>query len=228
MMGTSYADCTGISPETVTTACDCAILASRLTEFEWLREYLTTWLCTVRGGKTQLASTNRLILTYDGIIGTKAYFSEAVGNCVIASAERDGLIMVCVIFGEADDLARFKTAKEKLNAGFNAYQMFKPRESDIFTEPVKVKKGERAEVETELSGLRAFVIRKSQAGKAEVSAQYSDSVEAPVECGQPVGRAVYSVGGEEIYSCPIVAKEPVRRINIFIAVKRILESIASM
>lgn len=228
MMETEYVDCTGMSPESVTTACDCAILASSLTKYVWLREYLTTWMCSVRGGKTQLASTNRLILSYDGIIGTKAYYSETLGNCVIAAAERDGMIMVCVIFGEKDEFARFTTAKEKMNAGFSAYEMYKPRRTDIYTEPVKVKKGERAEVAVELSELSSFVIRKSQAGSVEISVEYSEDAEAPLNCGDEIGRAIYSVDGEEIYSCPIVAAERVRRINIFIAIKRTLESLLSM
>ena len=228
MMNTFYADCTGISPETVTTACDCAVLASKLTGYIWLREYLTTWTTSVRDGKTQLASTNRLILSYDGIIGTKAYYSEALGNCVIASAERDGLIMVVVIFGEKDEFQRFTTAKEKLNAGFGAYMMYKPRTSDIYTEPVRVKKGEMSEVETSLNALKSFVIRKSQADSVKTAVEYYSDIEAPIEPGDEVGRVIYTVDGEEIYSCPIAASNRVRRINIFIAVKRTLKSLVLM
>ena len=228
MVGTFYADCTGISESTVTTACDAAILASALSKHTELRDYMTTWVTSVRGGKTELASTNRLILTYDGIIGMKAYYSDALGNCVIAAAERDGLIMVCVIFGEADEFARFTTAKEKMNIGFNAYTLYRPKRTEVFTEPVAVKKGEKTAVETELSELSPFVIRKSAAESVEISVEYSDDVSAPVGVGDRVGRAVYKVDGEEVYSCAIVAKERVRRINLFIAIKRMLRGIIRM
>lgn len=228
MEETSYVDCTGISQESVTTACDAAILASALSEYESLREYFTTWVTSVRGGKTELASTNRLILTYDGIIGMKAYYSDSVGNCVIAAAERDGLIMICVIFGEKDEFQRFTTAKEKMNTGFQAYSLYQPKRSDVFTEPVAIKGGEFTEVETELSQLTSFIIRKSAADSIEITIEYFEDIEAPVNVGDRVGRAVYSVNGEEIYSCAIVAKEQVRKMNIFIAIKRALQSLIRM
>ncbi len=228
MDGTSYADSTGISSESVTTACDAAVLASALTKYESLRGYFTTWVTSVRGGKTELASTNRLILTYDGITGMKAYYSEALGNCVIATAERNGLTMVCVIFGEKDEFARFTTAKEKLNAGFNAYTLYQPKRSDIYTEPVKVSGGERTEVKTVLGPTEQFVIRKSIEERIEVTTEYFDDIKAPLEAGDRVGRAVWSVDGEEIYSCPIAAEERVRKMNIFISFARVLRSIIKM
>ena len=228
MDGTSYADSTGISSESVTTACDAAVLASALTKYESLRGYFTTWVTSVRGGKTELASTNRLILTYDGITGMKAYYSEALGNCVIATAERNGLTMVCVIFGEKDEFARFTTAKEKLNAGFNAYTLYQPKRSDIYTEPVKVSGGERTEVKTVLGPTEQFVIRKSIEERIEVTTEYFEDIKAPLEAGDRVGRAVWSVDGEEIYSCPIAAEERVRKMNIFISFARVLRSIIKM
>ena len=228
MVGTYYADCTGISPESVTTACDCAILASALTHYDVLVPYFTTWVTSVRGGKTELASTNRLILTYTGVTGMKAYYSDALGNCVIAAAERDGLKMVCVIFGEKDEFQRFTTAKEKMNTGFSAYTLYQPKRTDIYTEPVTVAGGETTEVETELAELKSFVVRKSQEDKIEISVEYFEGVTAPLEKGGIVGRAIYSIDGEEIYSCPIIARERVRKMNIFIGFSRIIRSIIRM
>ena len=228
MVSTSYADCTGISPKTVTTACDTAVLASKLTEFPLLTPYLTTWVTSVRGGKTELASTNRLILSYEGIIGTKAYYSESTGNCLVAAARRDGITMVCVIFGESDDTARFTTAKEKLSAGFSAYALYTPRRTDIYTEPVKVSGGEVTEVETELSELSPFVVRKSLIDGVEISVEYAEDLAAPLKKGDRVGKAVFSVGGEEIYSCPITASRDVRRISVFIGFMRALRAVVGM
>lgn len=228
MFGTSYADCTGISRQSVTTASDAALLASALLKYDSLTEYFTTWVSSVRGGKTELASTNRLILTYDGITGMKAYYADDVGNCVIATSERDGLKMVCVIFGEKDEFARFTTAKEKMNAGYNAYTLYRPKRSDVYTEPVGVTGGELTEVNTVLGELSTFVIRKSIEDKIEVSVEYFEDVSAPLAVGDRVGRAVWSVDGEEIYSCGIVAEEAVRKMNIFIAVGRVMKAVFKM
>lgn len=228
MVGTYYADCTGISSQSVTTACDCAILASALSHYDSLTPYFTTWVTSVRNGKTELAATNRLILTYTGITGMKAYYSDTLGNCVIATAERDGLTMVCVIFGEKDEFQRFTTAKEKMNTGFTAYALYSPKRTDIYTEPVTVAGGETTTVETELDDLQSFIIRKSQEEKIEVTIEYFTDITAPLEKGDKVGRAIYSIDGEEIYSCAIVTAQPVRKMNIFIGFSRFLRSIIRM
>lgn len=228
MMGTHYADCTGISLKSVTTACDIAVLASELLKYDELKPYFTTWVDSVRGGKTELASTNRLILSYNGVTGMKAYYSKDVGNCVIATAERDGIKMVCVITGEKDEYARFTTAKEKLNAGFSAYMMYQPKIGDLYTEPVAVSGGEVSEVETEISALTEFVIRKSQSERLKVELVYYKDVKAPLKKGDEVGRAVYSIDDEEVFSIPIIAKEDVKKMNLIIGLGKILGKILTM
>ncbi len=222
MSGTKYADCTGLSPESVTTASDCAILASALLAYDnILTPYFTTWVDAVRSGRTEVASQNRLILTYSGITGMKAYYTEALGYCVIATAERGDLKMVCVLFGEEDEFGRFTKAKEKLNAGFSAYTLYKPGPSELFSEPVKISGGELSFADTEIADRSGFIIRKSQQDKLTSETVYFDDIEAPVEAGQEVGRLIYRIDGEEICSLRITAKQSVKRINFFIALKRI-------
>ncbi len=222
MTGTKYFDSTGISSQTVTTACDTAILASELLKYPFLTPYFTTWVDSVRGGKTELASENRLILSYTGATGMKAYYKKEIGNCVIATAERNDMKLVCVIFGETDPDQRFKTAKEKLNAGFSAYTLFKPKLIDLYPEPVLVKGGEKTEVETEIYCPGEFVIRKSQADKLEAELTYGEPLKAPVKRGDEAGRVIYSVDGEELFSLKIVAKEDIKKMDILVGIRRIL------
>ena len=228
MLSTKYVDSTGISRESVTSACDTAILASKLSDYDFLTPYFTTWIDSVRGGKTELASQNRLILNYNGITGMKAYYSKETGNCVIASAERDGLRLVCVIFGETDENRRFTTAKEKLNAGFSAYTLYKPKAAELYPEPVAVHGGEKTEVKSEISGLDPFVVRKSQLEKMTVEIKYYEDLEAPINYGDTVGLAVYKIGEDEVFALKVTAAETVRRMNIALGFRRILGFIALM
>lgn len=221
MSQTVYADSTGTGAGSVTTASDTAILASELSRYDCLTEYFTTWMTTVRGGKAELASTNRLIKSYGGITGMKAYYHEDCGNCLVATAKRNGITMVCVIMGEPDEFERFNTAKEKMNIGFSAYSIYQPKRRDIITEPVSVKGGEKTSVETETADLGRFVIRTGTQDDIEISLEYYDDIEAPVYAGDAVGRAVYSLNGNELYSVKLVAKSDVKKINIFSAFLRL-------
>ncbi|MCD7846724.1 MAG: D-alanyl-D-alanine carboxypeptidase [Oscillospiraceae bacterium] len=224
MLSTTYVDPTGTIDGNISTACDIATLASELSHYDELVPYFTTWMTTVRDGKTELVSTNRMILSYNGITGMKAYYSEDCLNCLIATAERNGLTMICVILGEPDEYARFTTAREKMNIGFAAYTLYTPRKTDIYVEPVSVSGGVSSEVNADIGELGSFVVRNSELESVEMKIEYFDDVIAPVSIGDKVGRVVYLVDDEERYAISIVATENIDRMNILSAVFKLLRS----
>ncbi len=225
MSDTFYADSTGISDESRTCACDIAVLASALSKYDWLTPDFTTWMTTVRGGKAELVSQNRLIRSFTGITGMKAYYNRDCGNCLAASAKRDGLTMICVILGDPDEFERFKTAKEKLTIGFSAYSIYVPKRKDIFLEPVNVGGGASQTVETEVRDLGRFIIRTGKDKDIEIKAEYDENIEAPIEAGQRVGRVVYSLDDAELYAVDIVAKSDVKKMNLFYAFAKLAKNI---
>lgn len=224
MSDTFYADSTGISDESRTCACDIAVLASALSKYDWLTPDFTTWMTTVRGGKAELVSQNRLIRSFPGITGMKAYYHRDCGNCLIASAKRGELTMICVILGDPDEFERFKTAKEKMNIGFSAYTLYVPRRKDIFLEPVNISGGAVQTVDTQLGELGSFVMRTGKIDDIEIKTEYIEDICAPIEAGQKVGRVVYLLDGEEVYAADIVAGNEVKRMNIFYAFGKIIKS----
>ncbi len=225
MSETYYADSTGISDDSRTSACDIAVLASALSKYDWLTQDFTTWMTTVRGGKAELVSQNRLVRSFPGITGMKAYYHRDCGNCLIASAKRGELTMICVILGDPDEFERFKTAKEKMTIGFSAYSIYVPKRKDIFLEPAGVSGGAVQSVETEVRDLGRFIIRTGKGKDIEIKTEYDENIEAPIEAGQKVGRVVYTLDNTELYAVDIVAKNGVKRMNVFYALAKVLKSI---
>lgn len=228
MSRTYYADSIGLAEGSYTTACDLAILASELSRYDELTEYFTTWLTYVRDGEAQLVNNNKLVRNYNGITGMKAFSTATLGNCVVASAKREDLTMICVIIGEQEKDAQFATAKEKMTVGFSAYMLYRPKATDIYCRPVKVSKGVKNELETYVGDLGKFIIRKSREDEVEVHAEYFDGITAPIKEGDAVGRIVYTLDGEEIYYAPISAKEPTEKISFFSAFKKLFLQLIKM
>ncbi len=224
MLSTTYVDPTGTLDDNVTTACDIATLASELSHYEELIPYFTTWMTTVRDGKTELVSTNRMILSYNGITGMKAYYSEDCLNCLVAAATRNDLTMICVILGEPDEYQLFTTAREKMNIGFAAYTLYTPKKTDIYIEPVSVTGGVSLTVSADIDDISSFVVRNSELDSVEMKIEYFDDVNAPVSVGDKVGRVVFLVGNEERYAISIIATENVGRMNLSSAVFKLLRS----
>ena len=227
MVATKYVDAAGLSYNGATTACDIAILASELTKYPELTEYFNTWIAYVRGS-TQLVNTNRLIRSYESLTGMKAYYSDDCLNCLIATAQKDGLTMVCVIIGEPDEFERFSVAKEKLNAGFSAYMLYKPKAEKFICESVSVSKGVEGQVKTELGKITSFVIRKSREADLEFYPVYYENVAAPIRKGDTVGRFVFIIDDEEVFSLPIVSCEGVEKINFVRAFLKLLGNLVAM
>ncbi|MCD7803833.1 MAG: D-alanyl-D-alanine carboxypeptidase [Oscillospiraceae bacterium] len=224
MLSTVYTDPTGTLDGNITTACDIATLASELSHYDELIPYFTTWMTTVREGKTELVSTNRMILSYNGITGMKAYYSEDCLNCLIASAERNGLTMICVILGEPDEYQRFTTSREKMNIGFAAYTLYTPKKTDIYVEPVSVSGGVSLTVTANIEDLGSFVVRNSELESVEMKIEYFDDVVAPVSIGDKVGRVVFLVDDEERYAVSIIASQNVDRMNLLSAMFKLFRS----
>ncbi len=228
MSDTYYADCTGISDESYTTACDIAIVASELSKHGWLDEYFKTYITYVRDGQTQIVNTNRLIRSYDPCTGMKYYYSDETGHCAVGAAKRDGLTLICVILGEADKDNLFKTVKEKFSIGFSAYILYKPSEKDVTCEKIRVHKGVSEYVDTEVGKLNEFVIRKSKLENIKIFVEYYDDVEAPVALGDQVGRVVYIIDKEEVYSAPIIASEKSEKLTFWKAFVKVFKEIIKM
>lgn len=227
MSDTKYVDSTGLSYNGTTTACDIAILASELTKYPELTEYFNTWIAYVRED-TQLVNTNRLIRSYEPLTGMKAYYGDDCLNCLIATADKNGLTMVCVIMGEPDEFERFSVAKEKLNTGFSAYTMYNPKPEKFICESVKVSKGVLTEIETRLGEVSSFVIRKSREEDIEFHAEYYKNLKAPIYEGDEVGRFVFTIDEEEVFSLPVVASCDVKKLNFFSAFLKLLGKLVAM
>ena len=108
----------------VTSAHDIALMSrALLLEYPDIRNYTTIWMDSVRNGAFQLTNTNRLIRSYDGMTGLKTGFTSRAGHCLSATAERDGMELICVVLGSSSSAERFDAARGLLDFGFANYTL---------------------------------------------------------------------------------------------------------
>ena len=65
---------------------------------------------------------NRLLWQQEGVDGIKTGHTDAAGYCLVASAERDGMRLVSVVMGAANEAARDQASRTLLAHGFNLYE----------------------------------------------------------------------------------------------------------
>lgn len=228
MKDTFYTDCTGMDEGNVTTAFDTALLCSEVAKYKNLTPYLTCWLDNVRDGKAELVNLNRLVRTYKGITGMKAWGGEKAGSCIAATAEK-GDMSVCVVLngcGSQEDMNA--EAKKLLELAFDTYELYTPELPDDIVKETVVCGGEELSVKLAADGLYPIVIPRGTYRMVECSFTAADRLDAPVKKGDTAGKIEYTMGGEVILSGKIVACKDVKKMNFLCGIKKLVYNLLSM
>lgn len=214
LKGTKFTGCVGFDAEGhYSTAEDIAVMTAELVQKEYYRGWLLTWLDYLRGGGTQLLNTNKLVRTYDGILGGKTGTTDGAGCCLTVCAERGGMRLVAVVLGCGEDPARFDRAEELLDYGFTGFEKYTPTVDSRELKPVPVTRGESPEVRPMVSALGECVIKKGRSSGVKYSYTFVEGVEAPVEKGQFLGEFLVTLDGTEVFRSDIVAAAEVPRMT---------------
>lgn len=213
MRNTRFENTNGLDDTTdshLTSARDIAIMSRELIKYPKILEYSSIWMDSVRDGAFGLTNTNRLVRFYKGATGLKTGSTAKAGFCISATAERDGMSLICVIMGAPSRDVRNAAAVRLLDYGFSSYALY--RDEGGALPPVRVAGGVRATLELSRGGFSA-VLPKGDIGSVKMEISLPEQIDAPVKEGSVVGEAVYRIGESEIGRCEIVACESVDRLS---------------
>ena len=167
-------------------AYDLALISAEVMKHKEIVKYSTVWLDSLRGGKTELNNTNKLVNTYNGITGLKTGTTSNAGFCIAATASREGLNLVAVVLGSETSDKRFDTATNLLDFGFANYKLVKANPDVKKIRTVKVTGGDKKEVKPVIDGSLDIIINKSD---ENFSYNYNihKRVNAPISKGDSLG-----------------------------------------
>jgi D-alanyl-D-alanine carboxypeptidase (penicillin-binding protein 5/6) len=223
MNDTTFKNCYGLDEDGhVTSACDVAIMSRELMKHPKIYDYTKTWMDSLRGGKTQLVNTNKLLKTYKGITGLKTGTTSKAGSCMAATAQRDGVELISVVLGCSDTKTRFASAASLLDYGFANWSVAKPAIPKEASNPVAVRNGMQPQVETTVDSGNSILVPKGKAGSMQYRINLQSGVAAPVSKGQVLGKVTCSLGSEVLQEYPIRAKSSVRPITFSSAMDLLL------
>ncbi|MBO5939036.1 MAG: D-alanyl-D-alanine carboxypeptidase [Clostridia bacterium] len=196
----------------LTSARDIALMSQALIRYEKITEYASIWQDTIRGGEFGLTNTNRLVRFYRGATGLKTGSTAKAGFCISATAERDGMTLICVIMGAPSRDVRNAAATSLLDWGFANTALYTHEQSEL--SPMRVCGGEQ-----EFCSLNAerfsVVVDRAKKNAVEIKIELPEMIDAPVAQGDEVGKIVYTLDGEELGSVPITAGESVPRVGFW-------------
>lgn len=227
LKNTNFENCTGLDDTTknhYSCAYDLAVISSQVMKHKLILNYSTVWLDSLRGGKTELNNTNKLVNTYNGITGLKTGTTSNAGFCVAATATRNNMNLVAVVLNAKTSEDRFDTAKYLLDYGFANYKLFKPEiDSDKITS-VKVINGIEKSIVPVYSEGTAIVVENTN---AEYTYEYklNESAQAPISKGDVLGVINVSNGKDVVATIDLVSPRDVDTISMKYVYKSILLNI---
>lgn len=223
MFDTTFKNPTGLHEEGhVTSAYDIALMSVELLKHEEVYAYTTIWIDSIRDGEFELANTNKLLKSYDGIVGLKTGFTSEAMYCISAVAHRDGQEFIAVCMGAKTSEIRSMDVCKMLDYAFLNYQSTRLI-YDGKLEDIMVLNGEKEYVEIEICyPINTFLMPKNAQIEHEIILE--ENITAPVKAEQKVGEIIFKNGDTEITRCEIVTNGIVEKLTFKTAFLRFLDS----
>lgn len=220
MNDTHFEDCCGLteSDNHYTTAKDVAIMSRELiTKYPEIFNYTKIWMedithVTQKGTSTfTLSSTNKLLKMYEWTTGLKTGSTSKALYCLSATASKDNIDLIAVVMGSPNNKVRFQDAMALLNYGYSVSALYEDANEDKLP-ALPVKGGVQDEASLIYQGpFRYLDITGSNLNSIEKTISLPAEIAAPVNRGDAVGEAVYTLDGKRIGSVSILSDVTVEK-----------------
>lgn len=110
-----------------TTARDLCTITRHAMQNEIFREIVSTK--NYSGKFRSFANKNKMLYNYEGANGVKTGYTVKAGRCLVSSAERDGMDVICVVLNCSD---MYERSAKILDNCFSGYKLVKLDENAVF------------------------------------------------------------------------------------------------
>lgn len=182
-----------------TTAHDLALIASYAMQNETFREIVSTESKKIpwegKAWDRLLKNKNKILWQYEGGNGIKTGYTDAAGRCLVSSAKRDGMQLICVVLNCPD---MFGDSMDMLDYGFANYERFKVLSQEDMLGEVTVNEGTSELFQAVAPYDIMVTIKKSDEDKINTKITVPENIDAPLNNGQVIGSIEVTLNGETL------------------------------
>jgi serine-type D-Ala-D-Ala carboxypeptidase (penicillin-binding protein 5/6) len=197
-------------PEHYTTAEDIAIVTRYLiSNFpEYLKLHSQTEFTF---NEIKQYNRNPLLGRYPGADGLKTGHTAEAGHCLVGTASQGGLRFITVTLNASSTAERLKDTETMLNYAFRNYilQSVLPQNEVITT--IRVTGGEERHINLVLDQPAEVAVLFERQEDLEVRYNVPESVSAPIEKGEALGKAEILLDGKILLETPLLAETEINK-----------------
>lgn len=217
MKNTNYKNPHGLSDNKhYTTARDLGILSSYALNNDIFRKIISTKeknIKPINNDKTRfLRNHNKLLWNYEGITGIKTGYTKADGRCLVSSAIKDDIELICITLNSPDN---WNDHKILLNKGFEIIKKRILAQKNEYASEISIVGGTKNYACA--SNLYDVVLPIPEKYPLELKIVAPPFVYAPVKSGDILAEVRVYYLDELIYSFPLCSKEniEVKKVSFF-------------
>lgn len=223
MENTSFMNTNGLDEENhYSSARDVALMSRELLNHPKITEYTSIWTDELRGGKFQLANTNKLVRFYTGANGLKTGSTSQALCCLSASAKRNDMQLIAVVLGAPTSDKRFSSAKALLDYGFANYKINHLVSAKEEICDADIINGTEDTVKAIAKEAKSALAEKNNNKDIKRRVFVNDDIKAPVNKGDVLGYVEFVSDGKVIDKVDIISKNDVKKKGIGQIIKDIV------
>ncbi|AOE83399.1 D-alanyl-D-alanine carboxypeptidase family protein [Pseudomonas sp. TCU-HL1] len=222
MSGSHFMNATGLpNPEHYSTAHDMATLA-RAIIYEDPAHYAIYSQKEFFWNNIKQPNRNLLLWRDKTVDGLKTGHTEEAGYCLVASAVRDNMRLIAVVFGTNSEQARAAETQKLLTYGFRFFETQTFYQKGAELAKAQVWKGSTREAKAGLAQDLTLTLPKGQIKKLQASMTLNPQLVAPIKQGDVIGKVEVKMEDQVIHSADLIALETVEEGGFF---RRLWDSI---
>jgi serine-type D-Ala-D-Ala carboxypeptidase (penicillin-binding protein 5/6) len=227
LKNTHFKNPTGLPEEGhYSSAHDMALMAKELLKYEDITNFTGKYEDYLREGadkKFWLVNTNRLVKFYPGVDGVKTGFTNEAKYCLTATAKKDNMRVIAVVFGAETPKDRNAQVTKMLDYAFSQYQTHPLFEKDHVLTKIKVNKGSEKNADLMTSEPISILTKKGE--KVDDVTQeivMKKDVQAPIKKGDELGTLQLMKDNKVIHESTLVAAKNIDQASWWKLFKRVM------
>ncbi|QQZ10970.1 D-alanyl-D-alanine carboxypeptidase family protein [Heyndrickxia vini] len=213
---TKFQNATGLpEKDHYSSAYDMALMAKDLLRHENITNFTGKYESYLRENtdkKFWLVNTNKLVKFYPGVDGLKTGFTNEAKFCLTATAKKNGMRVIAVVFGAPSTKIRNAQVTKMLDYAFAMYSthpLFKKGQS---LGNLKVSKGDTKQIQAITSEPISVLTKKGEKiDHLKKSIKLNEKLKAPIKKGDQIGTITVKKDGKILVQSKLVANKDVKQ-----------------
>lgn len=206
------------------TAHDMAVMAKELLKYEDITKFTGMYEAYLRENtakKFWLVNTNKLVRFYPGVDGLKTGFTSEAKYCLTATAQKNGMRVIAVVFGAPTSKDRNAQVTKMLDYAFSQYETHPMFKRNQVVGNARVSKGKAKSVEALTSERLSLLTKKGEKNEGiEQKVLLQKPLNAPIHKGDKIGTLKLIKNGKVLLESPLVAGNNVEQAGWWTLYKR--------